>query len=253
LRKIISAILLAVFLVTPSLGFAEEEVKEETFIYATYFNCDPALEEAADAEVEKYTKPAHEAAIAAGDVTAWGYAQHHTGGNWRRMLYRSAGSMADLLAGADSIDKAYEAAAGDYEGNAFGAACNSHDDYIWSVTDGSGGTGVTARGSVGMSTYLVCDLNGESRADELVAETFGPIYDKYVADGSLSSWGWLSHIVGGKYRRVETMTAKDLPTLMAARGKIIDDFDGSEDASKEFSSICTSHTDYLWNIVHEAP
>ena len=35
-----------------------------------------------------------------------------------------------------------------------------------------------------------------------------------VEDGKLTSWGWSSHVVGGKYRKLQTMTGADMKTLM---------------------------------------
>jgi hypothetical protein len=253
MKRIITIILSALFLATPLLGVAEEEAAaEETYIYGTYFYCNAAGEEAGDAEVAAFTKPAHEAALAAGKIKAWGYLGHHTGGKWRRLIYRSAGSIEALLASGPEINEAADAAAGEDAGDAFGDACASHDDYIWQATSGSDGTGVSARGKVGLSVYMVCSFNGEERADEIVAKEYAPIYNKYVENGSIASWGWLSHVVGGKYRRVETMTGKDYASLLAARGEIIGELLKTESA-EEFSNICTSHTDYLWNIIHEAP
>ena len=50
------------------------------------------------------------------------------------------------------------------------------------------------------------------------------------------------------------MTGADHKTILAARGKIIEEiFEKHEEVVKEYSSICTTHQDYLWNIVQETP
>ena len=49
------------------------------------------------------------------------------------------------------------------------------------------------------------------------------------------------------------MTAADFPTLLKARAQIISNIygeDGNPEAA-EFDKLCTSHSDYLWEVVHE--
>ena len=55
---------------------------------------------------------------------------------------------------------------------------------------------------------------------------------------------------GGK---LQTMTARDHKALLAARAEAIAmTYDeGDNAAGREFSDICGSHEDYMWNIVHE--
>jgi hypothetical protein len=134
----------------------------------------------------------------------------------------------------------------------FGEICVSHDDYIWSTANGSGGPGsidvATVTAKAGVSVYMVCDMAGESRADELVA-SFAPVYDAQVEAGSLAGWGWLSHVVGGEYRRLLNMRGVDHNSVMAAWGEIIGELTTNHaDAMTEFAQICGSHQDYLWNI-----
>ena len=95
-------------------------------------------------------------------------------------------------------------------------------------------------------------MSKEGRADEIVKTVFAPIYDAHVGEGRLASWGWSEHIVGGKYRRLATMTADDWPTLLKIRGEIFDAMDEADNPlADEFSEICGSHSDYLWEIQHE--
>ena len=73
-----------------------------------------------------------------------------------------------------------------------------------------------------------------------------------VEDGKLTTWGWLSHVIGGKIRRLQTMTASDIGALLKAREEAIDTIYAEEsEAGAEFSEICGNHLDYVWNIVHE--
>jgi hypothetical protein len=49
------------------------------------------------------------------------------------------------------------------------------------------------------------------------------------------------------------MTGADFPSLLKARGEIISAIyaDGGNADAAEFDKLCTSHSDYLWEIVHE--
>ena len=97
-------------------------------------------------------------------------------------------------------------------------------------------------------------FTGEELADEIFAKDFGPVFDKYVAEGKLTSWGRSSHWVGGKYRRLQTMTVANHKALLNARAELIEEM-YSEDNKPgiEFNQICGSHSDYMWNIKNETP
>jgi hypothetical protein len=225
------------------------------YAYTTYFKCNSADLGLAD-EIAKYVyAPVYDAAVEAGDLTAWGWIAHHTGGEWRRGLYYVAPSMNGLLDASDSIgEKLDESNPG--AGRVFAEACPSHEDYIWNSIPGSGGSTLGGdRGTAGLSVYYKCDSSKEERADEIVAKTFGPIYQKQVDDGNLVSWGWLQHNIGGDYRRLLTATATDFKTLLAVRDEIYEQSTTgrNERVSVEFDSICGPHRDYLWDIQIETP
>lgn len=247
MRTMINLIVLGAFLFLSTAAVAQDE--QETYIYTTYFYCDVAQQDRADEIFESIDKPLYEAAFKDGAITSWGWLAHHTGGKWRRAQYHAAGSVEALLAAQEAVGEKREEV--DDSGE-FGKICNSHDDYIWRGVTGNGGNLLaTARGAVGLSAYYVCDAR-EAAADEIVKSVFAPIYDAQVADGKLTSWGWAEHIVGGKYRRLATMTAADWPTLFAARASILEASDDSE-LGDIFADICDSHADYMWEIRHENP
>jgi hypothetical protein len=248
--------LIAAFLLClPAVAGAQEEEKQTSFVYATYFECDVSKQWRVDEIVETSYAPAFDAAVEAGAISSWGWAAHHTGGKWRRILYYSAPSIDVLLdapgATYPKIGEANPNAVRELE-----KICGSHDDYIWQMGTSSRGAGAVPqeRGKVGFSVYFYCDMSKEERADEIVEEVFAPIYNRHVAEGNLTSWGWLKHDVGGRWRRLGTMTATDAKALMAARGSILGEIgDKHEAASNEFSEICGSHQDYIWNLLHETP
>jgi len=202
-----------------------------------------------DEIVKKENAPVYDQMVKEGLISGWGWLAHHTGGKWRRLQYYQAPTVAALLDAQAEMEKRFEAAGDD--DMEFGKICNAHDDYIWEVESGSSGK---KRGAAGFSVYYRCDESKEERADEIFAKDFGPILDKYVADGKLASWGWSSHWVGGAFRRLQTMTASDHKSLLAARADLIDEMyaDGSK-AGEEFNAICGSHSDYMWDIQLETP
>lgn len=253
-RSILSLTLIAAFFSLPGTVGAQEE-EQTRFVYATYFECDTSKQERVDDVVKNAWAPAYDAAVEAGTISSWGWLAHHTGGKWRRLHYYSAPSLDALLAAPDSIspeiEKAHPSA-----GPMVNEICSAHDDYIWQMGIGSQGTGLVPRerGKIGVSVYFYCDMDKEERADEIVEQAFAPIYNAHVEKGSISSWGWLKHYFGGKWRRAATMTAPDTKSMFAARNAIMAEInDKAEAASDEFGEICGSHQDYLWNIMHETP
>jgi len=235
-----------------SMAVVAQDEEPASFSYATYFHCNVGMEDAADALMER-DAPIIDGLVEDGSIKGWGWLAHHTGGSWRRIRYHMSDSAEGALAALETIGDAIAEVHGedDPAGDAFAAACPKHDDYLWQVEAGTLGE---ERGSVGFSVYHFCDINREERADEIVNEHIAPILDKMIEDDKLSSWGWSSHVIGGKARRLQTMTAEDIGTLLSARREAIDTiYDEDSEAGTEFSEICGPHADYIWNIVHEKP
>jgi len=250
MKKYLLICILATAIAAPMALSAEEENKEERYIYATYFYCNTATQEQADELVKKNNVPVYDAAVADGTIKGWGWLSHHTGGQWRRIQYHTSDSVAGLLKAQETLGKRMDEAMGGAN-DGFGEICSSHEDYIWKAEAGGIATGDRAK--AGLSVYHVCSFAKEERADEIVKTVFAPVYEKAVAAGKIKSWGWSSHQVGGKYRRLGTMTAANYDDLLKAWGEILEEIygDGDNAEANEFSEICTSHTDYLWDIVHE--
>ena len=102
----------------------------------------------------------------------------------------------------------------------------------------------------GLARYLECDITREARADTLVMEVFGPVYDRYLSDGKLISWGWLAHDYGGKWRRLTTLYATDRGDLLDTDDEIIAELRQEHpEAIQEFLLICPVHEDYIWNLL----
>ena len=223
---------------------------EAIYVDSSYYICSGGLDRV-DELIETVVKPLYDAAVKAGDIKGWGWLSHHTGGKWTRVLYHTSGSVTGAIAAQDKlIDKVMADHADAVE--EFGEVCKTHDDYIWKGITGSGGNVLsTDRGEVGLSAYYVCDSR-EAVADEIVETVFAPVWNANVGKGKLSSWGWAEHIIGGKYRRLATLTAANWDDLFAVRESVIEAAQDS-DLAGLFGEICHSHADYMWEIQHESP
>ena len=230
---------------------AQDEDAPAGFSYATYYYCDVATQGAMDAVVEANEKAVFDKWVEEGKLIAWGYLAHSTGGRWRRVQYHISPTMADALNNQSAIfTEIY--ADNEEGGQARSDACAAHDDYVWALNQGSGAG--TDRGDVSLSVYYVCDINREDRADEIVAETSGPRLNQMQEEGKIASWGWSAHRIGGRFRRLQVITGADNGSVVQARGELFQYMnENHSELAEEFTDICGSHSDYLWDIVHEAP
>ena len=82
----------------------------------------------------------------------------------------------------------------------------------------------------------------------ITAGIITPGGDGLIENGNIASWGWLEHYVGGKIRRLLTMTAASHKATLQARDYSVEVIyaDGNE-AGAEFGSICSNHVDYMWD------
>jgi hypothetical protein len=231
------------------MAFSEDEEESTMYTYATYLYCDTSKEDQADADAER-SVPVMNKLVEDGAIAGWGWLAHMTGGQWRRIRYHNATSLEGAFDGLSAINEALTAEFGE-DDDGDGGACPAHDDYIWQAENGGGGD--DGRGSAGFSVYFNCDIINEGRADEIVEESMAGVLNKIVEDGGLTSWGWSSHVIGGEYRRLQTMTAPDFSTLLTGRAAALEAFYNDENpAGEEFAKICGDHSDYMWNVVHES-
>lgn len=244
-RLTFAAALGALLLPLPVLAQEEEP---DPAVFATYFYCNEAREARADTIISESVAPIMDRHMAAGHLTAWGWYAHNTGGRWRRLLYMVSPDVPTVMSTREAVidDLISEAAEATAE---LTAVCPSHDDYVWEVGAGSDPTLAQGRSAVTMATYMVCDFTEEGRADDIVEEVFAAIYNKHVEAGNITGWGWLEHNIGGKYRRIATMAATDMSSLISARAAIFEDlFEEAPLALNTFGEICGSHSDYIWEV-----
>ncbi len=230
---------------------AQDEDGPAGFTYVTYYVCDVATQGNMDAIVETNEKAVFDKWVEDGKLIAWGYLSHFTGGRWRRAQYHVSPTLADALSNQAAIfTEIY--ADNNQAGQARSAACEAHDDYVWALNQGS--PAGTDRGEVSLSVYYVCELNGQERADEIWAQANAPVLNKLQEEGKIASWGWSGHVIGGRFRRLQTITGGDYDAVMQANGALVQySNEGNRALGEEFNDICGSHADYLWDIVHEAP
>ncbi len=101
----------------------------------------------------------------------------------------------------------------------------------------------------GFAAYYYCNQATEARADTIVAEHFAPMYDRHLEAGNITAWGWLSHRIGGKWRRLSYFWAPSREALLDARAAMIEDFQADDSGlGQEFNEICPSHDDYIWTM-----
>ncbi len=253
-KSIIVAFLLPLTFLAGSV-LAQDQGSQSSYAYATYFVCSPDGESRADEIINSSFKPHYDAAVEHGDILSWTWMQHFVGGEWRRVLVIIAADIDSLLDASGALgeiisDQTPEA------GRAFSGICSSHEDYIWQTVEGVGSAAVTVpRGAAGFTVYMKCDLNREEQADELFASVVGPVFDRHVGEGELTSWNWLKQHVGGKWRRILILGAADHKTLMATREAIHADFSERkvDRAVKQINEICGEHQDYMWDILVQTP
>jgi hypothetical protein len=227
-----------------AIGLASAaSAQEGPYLYATYFECDPALVASVD-QGRAGLNEALNAHVDGGDILGWGWNAHHTGGTWDRVGYFLAPTLDALL----TFQDAWQAEVGRDHGAARDAlrrACPEHSDFIWRQLASSTGARAGARAAASYSTYFACDRSRLDRADEIIRSA-APAMDAMVADGSLSAWRWLGHVLGGNFARLLVLDAPTHAGVVAANNRISEVTDEADMA--ELTDICGSHVDYLWVV-----
>ena len=232
-----------------SLGAGSALAQEDStnFIFAEYYVCDPSREGFADLLMEHVFGPVYDKYVEAGDLNNWGWATHNAGGRWRRLGFYTADSLETLLETRAEMIQEFEAL--EDQGREFDTICPEHDDLIWSSVAGPPpSAGPPAGPGPSYSTYYICDVTRQERADEIVRELLAPEINKLVESGELTGWGWSAHVIGGRFRRLMRHSGASHAGLIAAVNKYNQAASEKNEAmADEFSEICNSHVDYLWD------
>ncbi len=213
-------------------------------VLGAYYRCDQGRESRADEIVRETWAPIFDRHVAAGNFISWGWSSHMMGTDWRRLL-TTIGTDRDAML--DARGEIIEELTRDHADaiEEMGSICPSHDDYIWNSVARNPGDGP---GAARLSVYYMCDISRQERADSLVTQFIGPVYDRMVEQGTINSWGWLAHRFGGKWRRLATMSGADAKSLLNAQDVLFPILQEEQPAAMdEFDQICASHDDYLWS------
>ena len=251
MKKITKYSALALLGFVPVIAAAQDAPAPQGYSYVTYYVCDMAEQGNMDNIVESNEYAVFDKWVEDGKLLSWGYLSHFVGGRWRRAQYHVSPTLEEALRNQREIlgETYADNRAG---GQARAEACKAHDDYLWTMDQGS--PPGTDRGSVSLSVYFECSAADQMRADEIFAQTYAPKLTEMQKEGKIASWGWQSHVLGGKYRRLQTVTGDGHAAVTAARFDALQYVNKNHrELAREFSLICDSHTDYLWDIVHESP
>jgi hypothetical protein len=238
---ICACVLLLAVAVAPVVAQDEDEAKP--YIYATYYECDATRLEEVD-DLMKKTAPIYDQAKASGEIANWGWGRHHTGGKWRRFFFGAGSDAAELM---DTLDALADQTSEVEGADSFSEICGQHVDYLWQQVASSPVSAAENPGSVGVSQYYKCNFNDEGFADEIVESHFSKVFNAHVGEGKLTSWSWLSHQMGGEFRRLLAMRAENRAAMLNTWGSIVEALDEEQGgALRKFSDICFAHEDYLW-------
>ena len=248
-RTIVSA-LAALVLAAPALH-AQAQAAPQTYLLATYYECDYASEGTADIMMQRLA-PVLQKHVTAGHISGYAMSAHVMGGAWRRLVTMTGqrDALLDVWSGLDAELQAADPVAYD----AFNNTCGSHQDYLWAqVANGPAPTAtVAAANTFRHSTYFFCNQATEETVDSLVIKTVGPEIQKHVAMGHLGSWGWLRHDNGGTVRRVLTFTGPTVKALFQMRQAVFEGI-GEANANQLFGGACGNHFEYVWSDVPLTP
>ena len=218
-------------------------------LFGAYYRCNEAMEPRADEIYKTVLAPVLEKQKQAGLLSSHGWARHWAGGEWRRLGYMVG---TDLDSVVDARNAYFEEVSSAHakELAEFNGICSSHDDYIWqSVASSQAPDAVGAeRAPVGMTTYFECDSR-EAEADAIFEAVYAPALNKHVEEKQISSWNWIRHMVGGKYRRALVFDGADHKSVLkyvASLNRGVNE--AHPELRSRFAQICSSHTDYIWDL-----
>jgi hypothetical protein len=211
---------------------AQDEDEGKPYVYATYMYCDATRLDEID-DLMKKMAPIYDQAKEAGEIANWGWGAHHTGGKWRRFFFGAGDDAAELMDTLDALAEKTDEVEG---AEKFSEICGAHEDYLWRQVASSPVSAVAEPGTVGVSQYYRCNFNDEAFADAIVESHLSKVFNAHVGEGKLTSWSWLSHQIGGEYRRLLAMRAASRADVLNAWGEIVEALDEEQGgALRKFS------------------
>lgn len=247
-RLLATAGVLTMLCVAHAGSLAAQE-DDQVFIYAVYYQCAPGSVGDAVQDLEDNWTPVMQDYIDSGDLVRWGALTHSTGNDWSLVLYH-VGSDVDRVINAVQSGGGTYVEANPEAADAFGEACPSHEDYVWSSDLASepvaeAGSG---RSEAALSVYWVCDEGREAVADLIFETVSVEAWNEQVEAGLVDSWSWNEHYLGGKYRRLLAIDGPDHASLLEARENVIEAGAENPGLLAAFSDVCNGHQDNLYDV-----
>ena len=221
----------------------------QSFVHGTYYVCDINGQQRADELVENVFASVIDEQVSAGLISAWGWLSHYNGGYWRRVLYMAGPELNGID---DARNNLIDAMQGEHSsaGREFTRICGRHEDYIWTYRNGSRAADDVARNrpTAGLSVYLECDASQSGRLNELI-DAMADTHNRLTADGTINSWAWWEHFIGGKYSNLWLVDGDDHKANMTALMTISAALEEEHPEEwHELQQLCDSHQDYMWDI-----
>lgn len=238
---VVSCVIL--MLLIPTAAIAQDD--SDSVVFGIYYRCNQGSEARADEIYAQSLGPIVQQHVDAGDLTGSLWLTHVQGGTWRRVFALTGNDIDSMI---DTRKAIVEEFSGEHPEAAaeLGSICSGHDDYIWNGLATST-PDPASTGPATLSGYHACDMSREARADEIFTQLLAPLYQKQMDMGNVSSWGYYAHRIGGRFRRLETMSGADHKALLAMQAAVYSEA-GEADALalQEFRQICSWHVDYMW-------
>ena len=97
------------------------------------------------------------------------------------------------------------------------------------------------------ATYYACDQATQGAMDNVVETNEKPVFDRWVEEGKLMSWGYYSHFTGGAWRRLQYHVSPTMADALNNQAAIFQEIYADNPAGGQArAEACGSHTDYVW-------
>lgn len=101
-----------------------------------------------------------------------------------------------------------------------------------------------------IATYYRCNTGLRDQTDQIIRERIGPIFARHAGANHITSWGWMSHGIGGEWRRILYLIGPSRDQAWDWWTEIVSEFQSEEAlAVARLNDICGSHDDYIWQQV----
>lgn len=99
-------------------------------------------------------------------------------------------------------------------------------------------------------SYYKCDFDKVSDAIQLSNNTAGPILDRLVDEGKLTSWGVLTHLWGDEWNLIMYFNAQSVAAYQRTWDEMLGELmEEHPDFMESFSDMCSEHKDNIYNQV----